>query len=349
MDVSFQFWSGRRRHALRIAVVGLLLLRLGVDPIRADTPAWPPVSELQSWLRRELPSVADPSPGETNSVAYLKSLAPWVLVGDDDTPSAGNVLSRTNLYGEGIGYLRVNAVRKGLSEAIASALAGLAGKHRLHGVILDLRFSGGTDFQEATIAAGVLTSRETSGFRLGTREIDTSSVTPTSGRLPTVILVNRKTRGAAEALAAATRHLVAAGLVIGTNTSGQARSYRAVSAPGGSLVRVAGDAFTLPGGATIPPSGLEPDLQVAVSEQDELAYFADEFRRVYQGKPVTTETSLRLNEAELVRRRRGPRSAADRSSAAPVRVVHDPVLARGVDLLESLAAPISGENAGNSR
>ena len=54
-----------------------------------------------------------------------------------------------------------------------------------------------------------------------------------------------------------------------------------------------------------------------------------------------------LNEAELVRRRRGPRSAGERAAGTPARVLQDPVLARGVDLLESLGS--QGADAGNSR
>ncbi|MBL9138884.1 MAG: hypothetical protein JNK85_23650 [Verrucomicrobiales bacterium] len=343
MDLSLQRGFNRRRLTQFLAAVGLVFLSLGVVP--ADTPAWPTVSELQTLLRSQLPSVPEASPGETNAGAYLKSLAPWVLVGEE-RPSRGGVLSRTNVYGDGIAYLRVNEVQIGLSEAIASALANLGGTSRIHGVILDLRFTGGADFREAAAAAGVLTAREPSGFRMGTTEIEGRSV-PTSFPLPTIILVNRQTRGAAEALAAATRHLIAPSLVIGTNTSGQARSYRPVPVPGGAVIRVAGDPFTLPSGTSIPPTGLEPDLQVAVSEEDEAIYFTDEFRRVFQGKPVTAEPSFRLNEAELVRRRRGPRSTGDRASGTPARVVHDPVLARGVDLLESLAA--RGDDAGNSR
>jgi hypothetical protein len=312
----------------------------------AETTSWPPIADLQSLLRSQVPDLPPTTSGETNAGAYLNSLAPWVLVGEETPTSAGHALSRTNVYGEGIGYLRVREVQNGLAEAMVGALSSLGGTDRLHGVIVDLRFAGGADFREATSAAGVLASQEPRGFRLGAAELETRAVT-TSHRLPTVILVNRQTRGAAEALAAAARHLNAPSLVIGTNTSGQARAYRPVSVPGGSVVRVAGDAFALPGGTTIPLTGLAPDVQVAVSDEDEAIHFNDEFRRVSKGKTVTAEPSFRLNEAELVRRRRGPRSAGERAAGTPARVLQDPVLARGVDLLESLGS--QGADAGNSR
>jgi len=114
---------------------------------------------------------------------------------------------------------------------------------------------------------------------------------------------------------------------------------------------------------------VKPDLEVAVSLPDERAYQTNEFRRVVEGQPAGSQATLRLNEAELVRRRlsRGgdaegnPHAPTPRVARKPVRlrsepapapealpVVQDPALARALDLLSELSTP-APPSEGDSR
>ena len=133
----------------------------------------------------------------------------------------------------------------------------------------------------------------------------------------------------------------------------------------GGALRIATAPIALGDGSTMSLKGLEPDITVAVSAEDERAYYADAFRVVRKsgggvpGAALTTNQSgttngtqhVRFNEAELVRQHReglegegGPpdrpaavRSMPDRKPEPEVLQVRDPVLGRALDLLRGLA------------
>jgi hypothetical protein len=103
--------------------------------------------------------------------------------------------------------------------------------------------------------------------------------------------------------------------------------------------------------------GVNPDITVEVAPEDERAYYTDAFTTIARSDLFTgaslsvtnpaagTNRSTRrprFNEAELVRERRdGPSldtDLASRRESEPDRpVVHDPALARALDLLKGLA------------
>ena len=108
-------------------------------------------------------------------------------------------------------------------------------------------------------------------------------------------------------------------------------------------------------GSALAAQGLKPDIEVAVSTQDERAYRDD----AYAILPKTNGTNLlqaspgeaanrttrraRISEADLVRERReGTNLNTDDFTAVRDRepekpLIRDPVLARAVDLLKGLA------------
>ncbi len=356
---------------------GFLALLLGIAlgaPAATAAPTevtWPPVAELSAKLRSELPSLPAPDPAHTNAEVYARSLAPWVLPGTDTNPAnTSSALLRTNLYPGASGYLRVGTVGPSLVDSLRSAVDGLGQSGPLSGLVLDLRFANGTDFESGIAAASVLASNDPVEFQLGPNTWRTRrSDHPLS--VPILILVNRQTRQAAEALAAAIRTIAAKSLVLGSPTAGQARSYRPVQVSDSLTLQVAADALRLPDGSEFPAAGLTPDLRISVSEDDERAYAADEYRRVLQGRPLASARLGRLNEAELVRRRRNPRSpfedsrphdeerlnhsdTGNTSEADAARAVQDPALAVALDLISGIAAdtaaaPTSPGASGDSR
>lgn len=320
---------------------------------------WPPLVEVVSRLRAEVPEVAEPASQAMGVEEYLRGLAPRVLGGVPEASETPELL-RSHVYQHSVGvaYLRVGEVREGLRAVLATALEGWTRTNEFSGVVLDLRFAGGTNFVAAVEAAGLFVNRKPKALRLGE---STLQVEPESGsrKMPVMVLVNRQTRGAAEVLAVAVRDGASPCLVIGTNTAGQAREYRTLELPGGRTLRVASTPLLLGSGEPFPLSGLEPELGVTVSELDERAYRVDEFQRSVDGRPAGRGPTLRMNEAELVRRRqaredaegfgrrgmgpRGPRRPGfSRVEPSPVEepppVVEDPVLARALDLIAGTAS-----------
>jgi len=139
-------------------------------------------------------------------------------------------------------------------------------------------------------------------------------------KLPLTILVNGNTRGEAVELTAMLRK-AREGLVFGSPTAA----------------------------ATSTNGGLQPDIEVKVSPENERAYFADAFKVISptgrigaDGVPTNEPSGDRITEAELVRQRL--KDTGQEKFNPPARpaepqspLVRDPVLARAMDLLKGLA------------
>ncbi len=354
-----------------------------VAPVAAAPPptlatnAGPTLEETARILRGALPGLPEVPSGVTNVEVYLASLAPRVLLQEPAAAADTPPVVRRALYAGNIGYVRVGAVERDLAAALPEAVEALHRSNELAGLVLDLRFASGRDFQAAAAAAGAFAARKLEGFRLGTNEL---AIEPRAGlkALPVMVLANRRTRGAAEFLAAAVRAAAPTGLLLGSPSAGHSRTYREVDLGGGRRVFVETDpAFFGPRGEA-PRDGLAPDLAVVVPEADEEMYITNEFRRLVGGRTVGRDFSVRLNEAELVRRRRSGRRGADPwNPARPVPghpdttdpasttpptdaagstggvAVQDPVLGRALDLLSGLADQTSAAStnaaSGDSR
>lgn len=363
-----------RRLSLLSLSLAVLLANGGVRGT-TEEPRWPSVAEVASRLRQELPSLPEPHPAETNAADYLRSLAPRVVWPAPGSARSGvSALARTNLYPGKAAYLRVGEIGPELPRQLREALAGMRGSGQLAGVVLDLRFASGSDYAAAAATASLFADRALPALRLGDQSLEVvrPGVAPVS---PVMVLVHRRTRGAAEALAAAVRSASAACLLLGTNTAGEARRYRTLALGPELTVQIEDAPLVLPGGASFPLEGLAPDIAVAVAPEDEARYFTNEFHRLSDGRTPRHPGGFRLNEAELVRQMRGPRIRGVRpvpSGAAPDGdpsdpdgatartgdsaggpVVQDPVLARALDLISGLAsqgaAPALPESSGDSR
>ena len=123
----------------------------------------------------------------------------------------------------------------------------------------------------------------------------------------------------------------------------------------GQRVRVAIAPVKVATDKELPASGLKPDILVDVSPEDEQAWFQDAYKVLPRAGrlssatnamnlQVTNRPSRRLNEAELVRLRREGvpldgemTNAPSRRNDPPTPIIHDPALARAIDLLKGLA------------
>lgn len=326
-----------------------VLLALALTGRAAEPPPWPPVEEVLEVVRTNLPAVDEQRLRAGAVQGLLANLAPEVL--PEAAPVTNPPVARLRVYDGAHGYLRVGTVNDALPAELAAARAALARTNHLRGLVLDLRFAGGSDFAAVPAAAALFTGTNRPVLRLAERTFEAPADAASPPALPVMVLVNHETAGAAEALAAAVRAVAPRTLALGAVTAGQARNYRTVTLSTGARLRLAAEPVEVVGGPALGAAGFRPDLPVAVDPDDERLWFVDEYRPVRRGQDVQL-APRRFSEADLVRLRRGgrplePRPAeGDPAPAPPARpeapaaplTVQDPVLARALDLLAGLPA-----------
>lgn len=257
------------------------------------------------------------------------------------------------------GYLRLTRLVTGTGAEFQTACAKLLATNTLKGLILDLRFADGRDYTTAVALADRFFADEQplvdwgEGWKKSTAK--TNAI-----HLPVAILVNRKTTGAAEALAGILRHREV-GLLIGTNTGGQASVSKEFALKTGQRLRIAVAPLKVADGKELPFSGLKPDIQVDVNPAHELAWYDNPYAESPRNarasdsiaatepaaqSPTNRAPRRRLNEAELVRMTRDgllpdrDDSLTNATAQTPENqppVINDPALARALDLLKGLA------------
>jgi hypothetical protein len=326
------------------------------------------VAEQESFDFREVyellkSNLAGTTEAELNRAAVrglLDQLGPKVtLVGEvppASKPSPTNVLVAATLFDESYGYFRVNRLEAGTAGEFQSRVDRLRATNALKGVVIDLRFTGGHEYAAAVDLADRFLASEQElvdwgeGWKRSTSK--TNAIT-----LPVAILVNRKTTGAAEALAGILRHRQV-GLLIGTNTAGQASMAKEFALKSGQHLRLAIAPVKVADGKELPFTGIPADIGVEVTPEDELVWYQDAYKVLSKPPSSTVSTNepglvstnrssrRRMNEAELVRMNRdGQTSDRDlplittpsQTSERATPVVNDPALVRALDLLKGLA------------
>lgn len=315
--------------------------------VAAEPQVLPPFKELFSLIESNLAGVLAAELDQAAARGLIEQLDGRVIVvsGDPAPTNAPGGLTRTNVYDSAYGYLRFGRIDDSVAEQFKGGWQTLRASNELKGLVIDLRFARGTNYAAAMAVADMFLAKE--GPLLHVEDtVHQSTAKSDAIRLPVAVLVNRRTAGAAEALAAVLRHHNA-GLVIGARTAGQAMIYREFPLSTGQRLRMATKYIRVADGPLLPSKGLKPDIEVEVSESDEKRYFEDAFA-VLGGPGDTASGTNRLfsraiNEAELVRRHReGQNPDAEAAEPAPAPKpaepqVRDPVLGRALDLLKGLA------------
>lgn len=323
----------------------------------ADELRLPPFEEVYRLVRSNALGIGEADLDRAAVEGLLKQLHPRVLIASEEesTPPAGGStsgLAGSRTFDRTLAYFRVSQVEPGLAEAFGAALAGLPDRNKLEGLVLDLRFARGTDYAEAGRIADGFVSAGRTLLIWGDAKFEASTKTNAFDR-PVAVLVNSETRGAAEALAAALRH-VQAGLLIGSTTAGQASLFKEFPLANGQRLRIASTPVCIGDGQQIPPKGIKPDIEVSVRLDDERLYLDDPYRSAPRSASTSrraissllgggTNRPSRITEADLVRFRReqqnleGEFPPTARPATAEVPVVTDPALARALDLLKGLA------------
>lgn len=265
------------------------------------------------------------------------------------TDSNAAPVSSSALFDENYGYIRIAHLSSRLPEQFSAVLNKLQATNKIKGLVIDLRYAGGNDYDAAAKVADRFLGSEQALLDWGQGAAKSTDKT-NAFRQPVAILVNHYTTGAAEALAAVLRQKDI-GLLIGTNTPGQASITKDFPLNNGSHLRIAVASVKAGDGQVV--ERLKPDIQVDVNPDDERAYFLDAYKVLPRATAggmtnlasvtITNKPRKRMNEAELVRMLRDGESPEDenakpaRPSEPPKPLITDPALARAIDLLKALA------------
>lgn len=338
----------------------LAVLLVGGPTARATGAEPPDFKEVSDLVRAHLKGMSE---AELNRaavqglLAQLGHKASLVSESAESSIGSGPLVSKSAAFEAAFGYLRIGRVGNGLAKEIAAAYKQLSGTNQLKGLVLDLRFTDGQGYSAAGEAADLFLSTEQPLLDWGTGSFQSKAKT-NAVRLPVAVLVNEKTEGAAEALAAVLRE-TGAGLVLGTNTAGEAVIAEEFPLKNGQRLRIATAGIRLGSGEVLSAHGVKPDIEVAVGAEEEKVFWADPFKELQATNLVVSATAVgtnesangtnrpsrrRVTEADLVRERRegASREPVATGTIAKVTepetpVVRDPALARALDLLKGLA------------
>src|SRR5688572_9521627 len=108
------------------------------------------------------------------------------------------------IFDEHFGYVRIARVGPRLSEEFSSTLDKLSATNKLKGLVIDLRFATGSDYDAAAKVADRFLASEQPLLDWGKGFVKSTDKT-NAFRDPVAILVNHYTTGAAEALAGVLR------------------------------------------------------------------------------------------------------------------------------------------------
>lgn len=333
-------------------------LRSEAADSKADTHQPAEFKEVYDALRAHLSGVSEAELNRAAVEGLVAALGSRVTLVTNGAAKSGTnaqpLVSTASVLESNIAYLRVDKVEEGLAIAIREAYARLVATNKIKGVVLDLRYAGGHDYAAAAAAADVFLKAERPLLDWGTG-LARSKEKSDAILVPVAVLVNVRTTGAAEALAAVLRQ-TGAGLILGGRTAGLAMIAEEFTLKNGDRLLIATGPIHLGDGSTASLQGLKPDISVEVSADDERGYYADAYRVI--GRTDLTSGAgllpgsqasatnrpprrLRFNEAELVRERREGLSEADlaggREREPEKPLISDPALARAVDLLKGLA------------
>ena len=341
------------------------LLVLGVTTALADERApdsrgLPPFQQFYNLVLKHLPGVTEADLNRAAVSGLLSQLENRVLLLSNAPPTAlrsySLPLDKTAVFDRAFAYLRIKNFQTGLAPSFARAYDEMRSTNKLNGLVVDLRFADGSDYAEAAAVGDLFFPREHPLLKWGDSS-RRSTVKTNSISLPVTLLVNHRTAGAAEALAALLRE-AEIGLIVGSPTAGHAQVFREYSLGDGHKVRIASGTIEVGDGHALSPNGIKPDIQVQVSEELEQGYLEDPYRvstpglgRIAAG--ISPAGSARTAAGALSPRRKLTESiliresqerddpdlgeAAPTDESSPPALVQDPALARALDVLKGLA------------
>ncbi|MEY4388038.1 MAG: hypothetical protein RLY20_3321 [Verrucomicrobiota bacterium] len=345
---------------LRLSVACAAGVLLGASDIRGAEPT-ADFKEVLQIVRERLAGATDESVNRAALEGLVAALKGRVTIVTNVVGVATNkapLVSRQNVFDDGIGYVRVDRFGAGLASEVEAAVKGFGASNKLSGLVLDLRFAGGDDYTAATGVVDLFLKTEVPLLNAGKGLLSSHEKT-NSFHFPVVALVNGETSEAAEALAAMLRQ-TGAGLLLGGRTSGRAGVREDFKLSNGQTLRLVVAPVLLGDAKPVPATGVVPDIEVPVKLEAEKGFYADGSLSSPASKTAASNGTngvasgrspkrVRVTEADLVREKRGDGDFETitnaRVKAEPeVQVIQDPALARAVDLLKGLAVVRQAKN-----
>ncbi len=349
------------RAQARITLLAAACLILsGYPPMcnAAEAKEAPDFKEVYELVRAHLSGISEAELNQAAVEALISALGTKVSLLPDGAgvkvDKEGPLVSKSSLFDGDIAYLRLARVDGDMAQAVRGAYDKFGSTNQLKGVVVDLRYANGDDYEAAAGTADLFVKKEVPLLNWGNGMVKSKSKSDAIA-LPVAVLVNGQTRGAAEGLAAILRQ-TGSGLILGSKTAGQTLIGKEFSLKNGETLRIATVPIELGDGSVLSGQGVKPDIPVQVKPEEERAYYADAFKMLTKAElqaganPATTQANetnrtarrTRFNEAELVRERRDganldAESVNGRDNEPEKPVVRDPVLARALDLLKGLA------------
>jgi carboxyl-terminal processing protease len=246
--------------------------------------------------------------GATNEVSATLRLGPLP------------VIETAELLTPKIAYLRLNGIFKGSARPVVELLKAWHAEERF-GLILDLRGSGGSDLRSVVEISSLFGPASGHLFTLRDlhdQDIESFRAKPSlSLGLPTMVLVDEETTGAAEILAASLKRSVRGAMLLGAPTRGDPGIRELIDLDGRHYLYLATRRLVVEDGTVYDGlAGVLPDIRVTGRAAEEAVY-----------EPELTPSRGR----ELI-----PEELEDRNLR--LRLRGDPVLRRAVDILLGLKA-----------
>src|SRR2546421_1424697 len=144
-------------------IVWFLLSCLSLARSQGQNQA-PDFKEVYETIRAHLEGASEPELNRTAVQGLVSALAPKVSLvmrepaaGSNPAPS---LVIKTSLFDGDLVYLRIGRVTEGLDLAMRDGLRQLTATNKLNGVVLDLRYTGGDDYDAAANAMQLFLNKE---------------------------------------------------------------------------------------------------------------------------------------------------------------------------------------------
>jgi carboxyl-terminal processing protease len=229
------------------------------------------------------------APGSKISLTIIRGSTtdPHIVELTRETTPATDVTSK--IVSPGVGYLRIAAIGSHTVEQTKTHVADLM-KGGASTLVVDVRrtsggsLDGGIALARLFVSSGTLTAREERGAE---RQTISAAAGDGSVTVPTTLLIDTGTSGAAELFASAVSGNKRADL-IGEHTIGRAALQKLVRLPDGSGLWLTTTRFLTPAGTPLHEKGLEPT--VAVDDPDV------EFGQTPTSDPILDKALERLGQ-----------------------------------------------------
>lgn len=182
-------------------------------------------------------------------------------------------ISTVQMLDSNIGYIRIAEFQQNTGKEFKDALEKLLSQ-KMEGLILDLRNDGGGLLNAAVeVMDEILPKGEvivsTRGRTKDQKMKFIAQYTPTLPQeLPLVVLVNGGSASASEIVCGAIQDLHR-GILVGTKTFGKGSVQSIINLSDGSALRLTTAKYFTPNGRCIDGKGIEPDIEVPISEEEE--------------------------------------------------------------------------------